>query len=306
MKFNKKIKTIFLDPNSSEHMNDEQVNVILSPSLYWVKKISLPIKNVKDAQKLLPSIFEDTLPEGYYNYFVYKKENIFFAFAYEDKIILDLLSEKGISASNIENVYFAQSELSFINGTLKINKTEKICLKDGIVILLCDWVEEGEDVDLESIELSKNSIVLSQFGHIVDSNSLYIIWLILIMLIVLVITEYLITSQKVEELSILRDNLYTKNNLQPTTLQNKNILKKYTTIHSKQIKLRKYISALLSLKLKSDESLKQITLKDNILAVEFSVLCDTSIKMVLDTMKFNRVEFKAEKRAKTWYLEMII
>jgi len=306
IKFNEKIKTIFLDSDSSEEMLDERVNVILSPSLYWVKKITLPIKNVADAKKLLPSIFEDTLPKGNYNYFVYKEENVFFAFAYEDKVILDLLSEKGISDSNIENVYFAQSELSFINGTVKINKTQKICLKEGVLILLCEWIEDGEEVDLDSIELSKNSIVLAQFGHIVDNNSLYTIWLILIMLIGLVTTEYFITYHKLQELTTLSDNIFKKHNLQETTLQNETILKEYTLTHSKQTLLREYISIILSLKLKSGENLKQMILKNRVLKLEFSALCDETIKSIIYTMESNRVKFKTEKKVNTWHLEMIL
>ena len=97
MKFNTKLKTIFLDPNSDKSVinnydNDsilvtddaskkrEKVNVILSPSLYWVKKLSLPVKYVREVKKLLPSIFEDTLPKGNYNYTAYKSGEDFFGF----------------------------------------------------------------------------------------------------------------------------------------------------------------------------------------------------------------------------------
>ncbi|MEN8303572.1 MAG: hypothetical protein ABFQ64_05845 [Campylobacterota bacterium] len=306
IKFDEKIKTIFLDPNSSEDMVDERVNVILSPSLYWVKKITLPIKSVAGAKKLLPSIFEDTLPKGNYNYFVYKEKNVFFAFAYEDKVILDLLSEKGISDSNVKNVYFAQSELSFIDGTVTINKTQKICLKDGVLILLCEWIEDIHEIDLDDIELSKNYITLAQFGHIVDNNSLYTIWLILIMLIALVFTEYFITSHKLQELTALNDNIFKKHNLQETSIQNETVLKEYTLAHSKQTLLREYIAIVLSLKLKSGENLKQMTLKNRVLSLEFTALCDETVKSITHIMESNRVKFKTEKKVNSWHLEMIL
>lgn len=306
MKFNKKIKTIFLDPNSSGTMPDERVNVILSPSLYWVKKLSLPVKNVRDAKKLLPSIFEDILPRGNYNYFIYQQGDVFFAFAYEDKMILDLLSEKGISDSNVKNVYFAQSELSFIDGTVTINKTQKICLKDGLIILLCDWVEKVEDVNLEDIKLSKNHIVLAQFGHIVDNNSLYTIGLILLMLVVLVTTEYLVTSHKIDKITDLKDKLFEKHNLQPTTLQNENILKKYLSIHSKQIKLREYTSIVLSLKLKAAEGIQGISFTNKTLSVKFNSLSDETIASILDNLKINGIKFKANKKVKSWNLEIVL
>ena len=135
-KFNQKHKTFFLDLSSPAVEVDEKVNIILSPSMYWVKKLSLPLSKSSEAKKLLESIFEDTLPLGNYNYSVYKEGKFFFAFAYDDKFIIDTLEEKGISVANVASVHFAQSELGFIEGAVKINETQSIFLKDGILILL--------------------------------------------------------------------------------------------------------------------------------------------------------------------------
>ncbi|MEA2091565.1 MAG: hypothetical protein U9O83_04260 [Campylobacterota bacterium] len=119
--FNPKLTTLFLDPNSESSysaIKGAKVNIILSPSLYWVKKLSLPVKYLRDAKKLLPSLFEDTLPKGNYSYTAYKSGDEFLIFAYEDKYILETLSKEGISLSNVANVYFAQSEMQNIEGAL--------------------------------------------------------------------------------------------------------------------------------------------------------------------------------------------
>ena len=84
-KFNKQIDTIFLDTICDNFHTDNKVNIILSPSLYWIKKVSLPVKNVKDVKPLLASIFEDILPDGTYNYSAYKNDDAYLVFAYEDK-----------------------------------------------------------------------------------------------------------------------------------------------------------------------------------------------------------------------------
>jgi len=177
-KFSNKSSIIFLDEHANvlplSITNKQKINIILSPSHYWVKKISLPVKYAREAKKLLPSLFEDILPDGNYSYSVYKNDDDFLIFAYEDKAILDLIAKKNIPSSKIANIYFAQSELDNIKGAMKVNDTQSIYVKDGIVVLLpCCWIEESGNLDLTKIILSKHKINLQQFSHIVDTRSLY-------------------------------------------------------------------------------------------------------------------------------------
>ncbi len=306
-RFNQKFKTIFLDPNAPTVTTEEQVNIILSPSLYWVKKLSLPVKFVRDAKKLLPSIFEDTLPEGKYSYSVYKEGDDFFAFAYDDKTILETLEEKGISSSNVVKVYFAQSELSFIEGAVKINETQSIYLKDDILILLpCCWVEESGDLSLDDVVLSKHNITLAHFGHIVDTSSLYKIAAVMLALIVLVSAELFITTHKLSEVETLKEGLFKKHKLQDTMFQNEAILKKYTSIHKKQINIRKQAALLLSLKLKADEKIKQMSLKNRTFVVKFDKLSQGSIDLITKKLKAEKIAFKSAKDGDSFTLELAI
>lgn len=306
-RFNKKHKSIFLDPHTPTFTLDEKVNVILSPKYYWVKKLTLPVKYVRDAKKLLPSIFEDSLPEGNYSYYVYKEGEFFFAFAYDDKLILDAMQAKGITLSNVADVFFAQSELGFIEGALKVNETQSIYLKDEIVVLLpCCWIEESGDLDLESVTPSNHSITLAQFGHIIDSKSIYKIGAIISVLIVLVLVEFFITNKKVNELTTLKDNLFSKAKLQPTMLQNKAMLKKYKNIHEDQMKLREFTSVIFSAKLTSGEGLKQINLKNKTITAEFTNLSDTSMKKIVKKLNDQKIAFKESKKEGSWHLEVKI
>ena len=306
-RFNQNNKTIFIDPNSPDIVVDEKVNVILSPSLYWVKKLSLAVKSASDVKKLLPSIFEESIPEGNYSYSVYKKDDEFFAFAYDDKVIIDTLNKKGVASANIESVYFAQSELSFIEGAVKINETQSLFIKDDMLILLpCCWVEESGNLDLNELTLSKHNITLAQFGHIVDRGSFYKAGAILLALILLVATELFITSSKVNEVENLKEELFTKSKLQATMFQNEATLKKYEKIDSKQIKLREQISTVLSLKLKPLESLKRLSLKNKTFVVDFNKLSQESINKIKKRLKSSGVKFKAENKKETWHLEMTL
>lgn len=307
MKFKKQHRSIFLDPSSEKFALDEKVNVILSPAYYWVKRLTLPVKYVRDAKKLLPSIFEDTLNDGNYSYSVYKEGDYFFAFAYDDKVILDALEEKGISSSNIADVFFAQSEFSTIEGAFKISQTQSISLKDDVIVLLPSiWLEESKELDLESIESSKHSISLAQFGHIIDNKSLYKIGTLLAMLIVLVLVELFITNKKVDDVRVLKENLFTKAKLQSTMFQNKALLKKYQKIHTSQTDFRKHTSALLSLKLKPEEKLEAISLKNKKLTVSFNALSDASKKAIIEKLTSKKIKFEKKEKENSFSLEMKI
>jgi len=284
---------------------NERVNVVLSPSLYWVKKLELPVKRASDAQKLLPSIFEDTLGSGVYSYFVYKKDDYFYAFAYEDKVLLDLLLEKGVSSSNIANVYFAQSELEIEDSAYSIDKERSIYKKDDILIVVPTiWLENTQELDISELKLSKNSVNLAQYGHIVDKKSLYTLAAIVLAFIFLVLFEYVITTQKSSQISKAKEELFSKAKLQATMFQNRAILKKYKSTHAKQMQLRKFMGMLLSMNLKADESMKSISFKNKSLKVEFKNLSLSSIKVIEEKLKAKRVKFKSNTKEKIWKLEM--
>ena len=307
MKFNKKLQTVFLDPHSSEFKVTGKVNVVLSPAFYWVKKLTLPIKSVGAVKKLLPSLFEDSLPEGRYSYYAYKKEDTFIAFAYEDKVILDTLSQKGLKPANVANIYFAQSELEGIETDFKIDKTQNIALKDDIVILLPTILfEKSQYVDLTDITLSKHKITLTQFGHIVDSKSIYKITAIVLAFIFLVAIELFITTQKTDKIVTLQEELFTKYKLQATMFQNKSMLKKYNKIHTKQMKLREYTSAILSFRLKGDAKLTQLILKDKRLVAYFSDINQRNKSYIQKVLTGKKIPFKSSFKKKIFHLEMAL
>ena len=266
MKFREDKKTVFLDPHTELVISDEKLNIILSPSLYWVKKVTLPLKYERDAKKLLVSLFEDVLPEGTYSYSVYKvpsKEGVFMIFAYEDKAILDLLLAQGISSANIYSIHFAQSELDTLDGAVKINETQSIYVKDSVVTLVpCCWIEEKGKLDLSNVKLSKHTITLAQFGHIVDNKSLINIGAILSVFIVLIWVELFIVSQNISKIELESSEIFAKHKLKPTMFQNKSLLKKYKTIYGNQTKLRKDFEKKLK-----NKNITKITYKDKKLKV---------------------------------------
>ncbi len=305
MKFKDDLKTIFLDEYSEVFNLDEKVNLILSPSLYWVKKLDLPVKYLYEVKSLIPSLFEDILPDGNYSYTAYKSNEKYFIFAYEDKIILDLLHEKGISLSQVNNIHLSQSEFQYIETALKINDTQSVCIKDELLILVpCSWIKETRYLNLDNEKLSKHTIALAQFNHILDKKSLYTLGIIFSIMILLVSIEWFISSKKINEVDQIKEEIFSKYKLKPTVLQNKVLLKKYTKIHTRQMKIREYISSILAIKLKSGYPLSLLSIKNRLLSINFNIKNQADKNTIINFFKSKEMEFKSSYKENKLFVEI--
>jgi hypothetical protein len=302
--------TLFLDPNSKESFSYEKgevLDIVLSPSLYWVKKLKLPVKSVREVKKLLPSIFEDSLPQGHYSYYAYKSGEVYFLFAYEDKKIFDLLSAKGIAYADIGSVHFAQSEFKETSSAFCVNDKQCMYLKDELLVLApSKWIHEKEKLDVKSLELSSHTVKLQQFGHIVDNGSLYKIGAILSILALILIVEIFIASAKKEEISLAKEEIFSKYNLQETMFQNRSALKKYTNIYETQKKFREKISYFLTMKLQKGQKITLIDYKNNLLSVTISGVTKETSGMITEQLDAKKVAYKRSFSADNMKLEIVI
>ena len=306
--FKHDVGIVFVDPLETTPLSLEKgikLDIILSPSLYWVKKLSLPVKSVREVQKLLPSLFEDSLPEGNYSYRAYKKEDEFIIFAYEDKKILDLLSAKGINAANIHGVYFAQSEFEDTEEAYSINETQSIYVKDSLVVLVPSvWINEPKEMNLNAIKLSKHKVKLQQFGHIVDTKSLYTIAGVLGVLAVILLVEIFLAASKRDTILESKDALFTKYKLQRTMFQNKATYAKYSSIHSRQMHLREDISYFLNMKLKKTQRVVSLEVKNKLLYVSISGAAQGSERSILSQLDSKHLKYKSSFHGDTMKVEI--
>ncbi len=307
-KFKRRTNIVFLDPQSSDNIKlekGEKLDIILSPKTYWVKKMTLPLSSVREIKKLLPSIFEDSLPSGNYSYYAYKEEDSFILFAYEDKKILDLLASKGINSTDIKSIRFAQSEFRNLEGAVGITETESIYLKDGLLVVVPSvWMSESKDLDISELQLSKHTIKLQQFGHIVDTKSLYKIGAILVALALILIGEIFVTKSKVSALEASKEELFSKYNLQATMFQNRSIYNKYLKIHAKQTKLREAIAIFLTMPLKSTQKITMIEYKNNKLQITVSGVKKGSEKNILSYLNTKELHYQTSFHKNSMKIEV--
>jgi hypothetical protein len=157
---------------------------------------------------------------------------------------------------------------------------------------------------MSSIQHSKHTITLTQFGHIVDKKSLYKITTILIAFIILIGIELFITTKKIDENLIKKELIFTKYNLKSTMFQNRSMLKKYTAIHKKQMKIREYITTILNIKLPTKSKLTKLTLKDKTLLFSFNNITQIKKKSLEKSLTKKKIIFHSSLKDKILKVEI--
>jgi hypothetical protein len=267
--------TLFLDKDTTlnNKPNSKEIDIVLSPSLYWATNVEFNIKSKKEIKKILPSIFEGNIPQNSdteYNYYLYSNEGKNLAFAYNGEYILSLLEELDISSKYIKRVYFAQIELNKLYYPLKIdNHWALVTNNDMLIKLPFENVDQNiaRDLNLEDTKLSKNYIKLdSSTTH--NINSLYILFITLISIFVI---EAGINSYKISKLESQKEDIFSRNNLPATNIQTNAIHKKLLSIYHTQKDIRRVISTGLSIRLLSGEYLKSIDVKSKKIELVFNL-----------------------------------
>lgn len=297
-RFKKQSRTLLLDAKLpvDPEIIEGRVDVVLSPSLYWVKRVELPIKRLYDVKKILPSLFEDILPDHNYSYAVFKDAESYVAFAYKDESVLALLEEKKIPLSHVGGIYFAQNELQ---GYLPLRIDENTVLVEEEDVVVCIPGElAAEDVEYKEITTHKPTskpVVLEHYSHIIDSKTLMKIGGLVAAFCVVVFAEYFVVRYKINQLEDAREEIVSRYHLFATMMQNRSVLQKYERRFTKQSKLREYLAKFLQLKLNKTEYIELVQVKGNELQVVLHGVKDKNhILWQLGKMK-KLVELKEEQ-----------
>ncbi|MEA3373497.1 MAG: hypothetical protein U9Q62_07390 [Campylobacterota bacterium] len=292
--FKSKAHIVFIDTQSPLIEEEEMLDIILSPAYYWVKRVTLPVKYVREVKKLLPSLFEDILPSGKYSYTAYRDGDDFMIFAYDDRAILDALSEKGVKGTQIRYVYFAQSEFSDLEGALELEGDDVMIQKGGVIVKLPLFLagETAIKLDVSDHECSSHKIELARFTHIADKKSLTMFISFMAVLIVLVAIEWAITGNKTVQIEEKRTELLSTYHLKATMLQNEAVLKRLEQRYVKQMKIRQVNSALLGVKLLKDENMVRLNLLPSGVVAEYAIAKEIRANKIIAQLKRTKLEIK--------------
>lgn len=270
MDFRKTGSPLFVDIHTSVNVQDKQIfDLILSPSFYWVKHITIPIKSTSELKKFLPSLFEDTVPQGKYSYYAYPDGDTYLAFAYDDKEILDILSKKGINSEHINRVYFAQSEFQELQEAVAIDKDSVLDSEDHVIVKLPkELVHTSVPLNLDEHVFSKHTITLAKYTHIATTKSLIQFSLFMGALIAIYMLDLIVSEVKIDEFEAAPLKLYAEHKLPATKIQNEVILETLQKQYKQQIKIRQLSGEILDLKLGKNEYIRLYDLQEKKLTVE--------------------------------------
>jgi len=297
MDFRKTVLTLFIDTHTSVDVDQEQVvNLILSPSFYWVKHLSIPVKSLSEAKKFLPSLFEDTVPKGKYNYYAYKDGDAYLIFAYDDKKILDALLEKGLHAEQINRVYFAQSEFDKLDDALEVDEGFVLDIEDHVVVRLPKgFVDSYKPLELNNHIFSKHPIQLTRYAHIATQKSLKQFALFMGGLIAIYMLDWIVSETKTSEFNDAPLGLYAEHDLPATTVQNEVIFQTLQERYDKQISIRQKTGKILNLELEKNEYIKLYDLQKKKLNIQIKLASPKRASFISNALQNREPEKKQYK-----------
>lgn len=287
-----KHKKLFLCLDSKVDIKD-RVDIILSPEFYWVRIFDIPVKNSSQAAHVLPTLFEDVLETtNELSYQVLKLEDgKYLCFAYINKKIFEAIKNAGISSSQVNSIYFAQTECMQFKQFTVCNKSF-LYTKDNVLVkvpssLLTQNINLEEN--LENIKLSSNKVDIKLYNSSLSTKQIYS--LLVVMLIVCFVNIFKIFDYS-SEISTLEEKIESTkkaSKLPSSMIQTNSILDTYKLKQKSQIELREAI--LYILKDKRFE-LKSIQIKKRNFELEYKAINDVdSLKNYL-TKKYELLSFR--------------
>ena len=262
----KAFKTLFINRQEEISLGDEKVNIVLSPAFYWFKSEMLPVKSIAQAKKLAPSIFDGTIPDSQYSYHVMKHDDNFWLFAYDDAFIVAKLTQLGIKASQINQIYFAQSECYGLIEALGIDDNFALVSNENILSMVpleyLDNVTSSKEYFLKH-SFTKEHISLNFFQNsFIDEKYIYRLIAVSVVFIIIYFANYMILRQDLRQVLGEQYAISQKYKLPATSFELNGLKRSLKTKEKQQLAYRQNVKKLLSLSLQAGEYVKKIDISD--------------------------------------------
>ena len=261
-------KLILLHHNSKPKYINEVVDIMLSPSLYTLKKEPLEIKYKRQAKALAPSVLDELLDDGEYEYDVFRDiAGVWIFIAYNKSKIIELLD-----GFDVNRVYFAQQSFELFKHPISLNSNQALGLVDNIVTVI-PKVAFGEGQRFLSID---NSFTPNSGGFKLSKSSNDFIDIKSSIILSIIFTLFAI-SFGVEgyQYSSNLSNQSTNELLEDyPSLQSKysrdSILSKYNKIDRNERKKREFLKSISSI-VKYGAKLQTLLITDKSIVVTMSI-----------------------------------
>lgn len=250
----------------------EKSDIVLSPEFYWVVQKKLPVKYIWQAKKLAPSVFDGLLPEGEYQFKAIREEDSFYLFAYDNTYIMNHLKKIINNIDLVDNIYFAQNELS---KNLAYSFEGKIlCAQNNIFVLMPESLVDNENITVKKPTVEKLSpykISLDTYSSFIDKKSFNFIVIILMILTTFNMIEAFYYKNSLNQLHAQSKSLFETYQLPTTSWQIDAIKKRVSDKNSAQLNLRKALYKIFDLRLKEDEFMTYLNAEKSGLTLMFTL-----------------------------------
>ena len=204
------------------------------------------------------SIFDGIIPEGRYEYKVFKiSKNEYILIAFDIKKILEQLKDLNIDIKFIDRIYTAQSEFLKDEISFRIDEQFGLVSVEGVLVKI--------PVKFLTTDVSVDKILLDKklSNHYIYSGSLqktnlkqkdFKLLLFLFLLInIFLISSVITVKRDIYDIKSKKENFIKKNSLPATTFQIKSMEEELKTIDNIQFAVREGINYLAQFKLLKDE-----------------------------------------------------
>ncbi len=258
----KEVATLFINKQEAIDLPSERFNIVLSPVYYWFKSEALPVKSVAQAKKLAPSLFDGMVPEGEYSYHAIKQGEQFWLFAYNDALIVAKLTQLGIKPSQINKIFFAQTECFELDVALDINDGFALIAQEGVVsLVVSQYVQSNTSIAhyFSKRPLSKHAISLSFFQNsFIDEKYIYRLIGVAVAVILVYFGNYLILRKDLQHEKGREVAIIDKYKLPQTSFELEGLKHALYSKEKRQLELRSNIKKLLDVSLQKGEYVKKL------------------------------------------------
>jgi uncharacterized protein YdcH (DUF465 family) len=226
----------------------ENVNIMLTPQFYTMKKEALPLKYHHQAKKIAPSLFDGLLEEGgEYRYFVFKEGEEWVFIAYDPGKISSFLREKGISPEQVSKLFFAQQALESFTGPVLLGEKEAlVVLNDAVVVVpRTALAEELVPLAVDNNFTPSSGVVLEgSSGSLLSDRQTMIVAAVFLVFAVMFFVEGWRYSHELKTGEGEMQRLLEEHPSLQSRIKRENIAAKYQTIDSMERKKREVVKTL--------------------------------------------------------------
>jgi len=264
---------------------NDRFSIVITPQNYLLKKEHLAIKQEYQSRKIASSLFDEFIDEDKdkYSYFVYRDEDDAWVFiAYKQEDIMKLLNEVGISSDSVDEIFFAQQLVSFMDKPIDLGNDKALVAINGIATVVPKNMLNENTIyenSLTEVHPKKAAISLSSTMALIDgkyASLLSIVFVIFGLLFLIESSRY--GSVDISQQGVVSDILKQHPALS-SAYTRQSLLSKYKSTDKQQRAIRDFLSKLSKI-INDDTKVDTLEIKHNQYNVVLSNSNASALKIV--------------------------